>query len=127
MLAIGIIVLGLGLLARRDASDPPHLRRPLRRAERNVRTIVERYVPVFYLTHIGATEIDPKHLAFWVFTHSDTERDRLRSTSGLVDELRDAVRRAGYPEAAIPEIGFAFESKETVDRDFGGNAYYAMK
>jgi hypothetical protein len=45
----------------------------------------------------------------------------------LIAELRSALLAVGYPEDAVPKVGFAFESQETVDRDYNGNWWYAVK
>lgn len=77
--------------------------------------------------HFGAVDISPDHLAFWITTATDAERDRLAADVALQDEFRRALLRAGYPADAIPKVGFAFESQETVDRVHGGNWWYAVK
>ncbi|HET6157828.1 MAG TPA: hypothetical protein VFE34_05755 [Dongiaceae bacterium] len=69
----------------------------------------------------GATDIDPRYLAMWIKTRTDRERDALRADPNLEAEFRDALSAAGYPAAAIPHVGFEFESQETVDRDHAGN------
>jgi hypothetical protein len=51
----------------------------------------------------------------------------MRAAPELVPEFRRALSAAGYPSAAVPEVGFAFESQQTVDRDYAGNWWYAIK
>ncbi len=77
--------------------------------------------------HFGAVDINPDHLAFWITTATDTERDRLAADAALQDEFRRVLLRAGYPADAVLKVGFAFESQETVDRVHGGNWWYAVK
>jgi hypothetical protein len=57
----------------------------------------------------------------WIRTNTDKERDRLGENRALQQQLRGALLRVGYPLHAIPHVGFAFASQETVDRDFGGS------
>jgi hypothetical protein len=44
-----------------------------------------------------------------------------------IEAFRQALLDAGYPPVAIPEIGFEFESEETVRRDYRGNWFHRMK
>jgi hypothetical protein len=107
------------------AASPP-LKPAIDRSTAAVRAIVSDIAPVFEVLWIGAVEISPRHFAIWTFLMSDTDRDRVKATPGLEDRLRQAVADAGYPADAVAHVGFAFESKETVDRDFAGNFWYAM-
>jgi len=77
--------------------------------------------------HFGAVDIHPKHLAYWITTDTDAQRDRLAADTGMQDEFRRILMRVGYPAEAILDVGFAFQSEETVQRDYGGNWYYAVK
>lgn len=77
--------------------------------------------------HFGAVDIHPRHLAYWITTATDAQRDRLAGDSEMQDEFRRILMRAGYPADAILEVGFAYQSEETVQRDFGGNWFYAVK
>lgn len=77
--------------------------------------------------HFGAVDISPDHLAFWITSATDAERDRLAADTALQDEFRRTLLRAGYPADAVPKVGFAFESQETVERVHGGNWWYAVK
>ena len=95
--------------------------------ERRAEEICRRHGPVQRVFSFGATDLDPRHLAVWIVTSRDRDRDRLRADRALEAELRGALRDLGYPEAAIPEVGFAFESQQTVNRDYGGNWWHAVK
>lgn len=77
--------------------------------------------------HIGAVEISPACLAVWVTTKTDRERDRLKGSAALLASFRQALAQAGYPAEAIPHVGFAFESQETVDRDWRGSWWSCIK
>ncbi len=76
---------------------------------------------------IGASDIDPKHLAVWITTQTDRQRDALSADESLKARLREILAESSYPQKAIPQVGFAFESEETVQRDHGGNWWYAIK
>jgi hypothetical protein len=97
------------------------------RAKRRVRSLVRRRYRCCEVSSIGAVDIHPRHLAFWVKTDTDAQRDALQADPDLQRRLREVLREVRYPAAAIDEVGFAFESQETVDRDYEGSWYYAMK
>jgi hypothetical protein len=111
--------------ARRHA--PPELKTIIETARAGIEALARQHAEIVFTTWIGAVEIDPKHLAFWIFTRTDAERDRLASNDRLLEEFREIAAVAGYPPPAVPQIKFAFESKETVDRDWDGNYWYAMR
>lgn len=75
----------------------------------------------------GSTEIDHKYFAVWITVDTDAQRDELANDPVFHDELVEILHQAHYPEAAIPQVGFAFESQETVDRNLHGNWWYAIK
>lgn len=147
---LGAVVIGLLALAliislfRRKrpapgapATSSPHpspspgpsvdLAQAIARAEREIVTIARKREPSASAFHFGAVDIDPKHLAYWITTATDAERDRLAADVELHAAFRRAVAEAGYPAEAVAEVGLAFQSEETVQRDYGGNWYYAVK
>ena len=124
MAALFFLLRVLGLIGHRFRGK---LWPTIRRAEREVRKLARQRCPNAKVFSFGATDIDPRHLAIWIKTKTDEERDRLRHDSDLQQQLRDALLQVGYPTAAVPLVGFAFESQETVDRDFGGSWYSRTK
>jgi hypothetical protein len=124
LVAVALFFRVMGLI--RSSSDWK-LWPTIRRAKREVNKLARQRCPNAKVFSFGATDIDPRHLAIWITTNTDEQRDRLRQDSLLHQQLRDALLQAGYPPAAVPLVSFAFESRETVDRDFGGNWYYATK
>jgi hypothetical protein len=81
----------------------------------------------FRVSSFGATSIDPRHLCICIDVKSDDMRNRLQEDQALIDQLRQALLTCGYPAESVPLVGFSIESQETVDRDFGGNWFYARK
>jgi hypothetical protein len=98
-----------------------------RNANRRIQAVVRRRFPKAIVVHHGATYINPRHLAFWTITDTDAQRDDLSRDTQLLDQFRHELLKVGYPAEAVPLVGFAFESQETIDRDFGGSWYHAMK
>jgi hypothetical protein len=115
------------------AAMPPRTSAPapsdgaVSKSEAAVARIVKARCATAGVFSIGATEIDPRHLAIWITTRTDRERDRLRADRTLEAALREAIAAAGYPPEAVPHVGFAFESQETVNRQHGGNWWSAVK
>jgi hypothetical protein len=106
---------------------PPQLKTVIEQARAGIEALARQHAEIEFTTWIGAVEIDPKHLAFWIFTQTDAERDRLASDDRVREEFREILAVAGYPPEALPLVKFAFESKETVDRAWNGNYWHAMK
>lgn len=75
----------------------------------------------------GAYYINPKHLVVVLAVPSDSDRDRLRTDSGIVPELRHLLQRFRWPGAAQPHVVFDIESEETVKRGNNGNWWYHYK
>lgn len=75
----------------------------------------------------GAYDINPKHLVFWICVQTDRMKTELASNDQLKKGLRDLLEIHQYPVEAQPFVHMGFESKETVDRDSGGNWYHHFK
>ena len=99
----------------------------IRRAKREIRRLARQRCPEAGVFSFGATKIHPRHLAIWIATQTDEHRDGLRRDQDFQKELRVVLLHAGYPPAAVPLVAFAFESQETVNRDFAGNWHYATQ
>lgn len=98
-----------------------------RRVEQAVVAHARTLVPHAGGFSFGATDIDPKYFVIFVTTPTDLDRDRLASDTSLVGQFQKILRTEGYPSLAVPEVGFEFESQETVDRDYGGNWWHRVK
>jgi len=98
------------------------------RSRRTMRLVLrERGYVDFRVSSFGATSIDPQHLCICINVKSDEVRNRLQEDQALIDQLRQALLTCGYPAECVPLVAFSIESQETVDRDFGGNWFYARK
>jgi hypothetical protein len=97
------------------------------RAKREIQRIARRYCRQARVFIFGAIHLHPRHIAIWIATQTDEERDLMRASHELLPEFRRILLAAGYPPVAVPDVGFEFESQQTVDRDYGGSWWYAVK
>jgi hypothetical protein len=95
--------------------------------EKSVLILVHQRYPTANIFSLGAIDINPKHLAIWITTDSDQQRDDLKEDVEFQKELVEILKNAQYPQEAIPHFGFAFESEETVKRDHKGNWRYVVQ
>jgi hypothetical protein len=63
----------------------------------------------------------------WLVTASDAERERVAEHRLFRDTVCLLLLEAGLEDDLASRAGVAVESQETVDRDFGGNWWHAMK
>jgi len=103
------------------------LKRAISGGERQVLSLDKKRFGCGKVFSFGAVDIDLRNLAVWITADTDVQRDELRRSGALIDQFRVAFRDPGYPESAIPEIRFEFESQQTVDRDFNGTWWHAVK
>ena len=92
------------------------------RAEAEILRIVRVVVPEAKLNRIGPIDLDGPSWSCWIITPTDAERDRIKDEEGLLTSLWRAASDAGF----APD-GFTFQSQETVDRDYGGSWFFAMR
>lgn len=92
------------------------------RAETAILDVVRHVVATARLKRIGPIDINGTSWSCWVVTDRDNERDALAGDSALRATLNEAAVRAGF----APD-SFTFQSQETVDRDYGGSWFYAMR
>lgn len=112
---------------RTRPGELPALRRAIAEAERLIRAEIRRTIPEAGLFSFGAVDAFPGALAIWVTTRTDAERDRLLRDPGFEPKMRALLGQAGYPADCVGYAGFTAESEETVERDYKGNWYWAVK
>lgn len=63
----------------------------------------------------------------WLCTTTDRERDILRSDAALRENVLSVLRKVGFSPNDVGASGVVVESQQTVDRDYDGSWYYAMR
>ena len=106
--------------------DP--LSRKVRKIERAIKGCVEGAAKApLWGTPYGATDIDPRHLVFWICVQTDAERDHLSSDRLLQAQLRSLLNTFDYPMSAREHVFIGFESQETVNRESSGDWWQHWK
>ncbi len=93
-------------------------------AEAEMQSVARRYVPACV---VEALRLEPSAPWFLVKTKTDAERDLLRMTETLLSEFQAVFQARGCPDDIVRRLMFTFQSLETVERDYGGNWYWALK
>ncbi|BCB88697.1 hypothetical protein [Phytohabitans suffuscus] len=65
--------------------------------------------------------------AVWLCVRSDQERDLLGNPNPLLEEVRSCVLEAGFSTSQVADLRTVAQSKETVDRDYEGSWFYALR
>jgi hypothetical protein len=65
--------------------------------------------------------------SFCVEIATDRQRDRILREPNFYCQRCDATRAAGFPSDLVPRIRFRVESRETLDRDYGGSWWEAVE
>ena len=112
LLAVIVILFVLGIVGLINSSVDWKLRPTIRRAKREVKRLARQRCPKADVFSFGATKIDPRYLAIWITTKTDEERDGLRQDADFHRRIRDALSHAGYPEGAVPLVGFGLSPKK---------------
>ena len=129
MLLVGAVILlrAVVLSGGAKAFKPHPAERAARRATGRFLAYVRKRLPTARANHLGALDIHPRHFAVWIITDTDAERDALLADATLDADFRRALAEADYPVEGRDGAGFTAQSQETVDRDWGGNWFHAMK
>jgi hypothetical protein len=110
-----------------ETLPPARLKAIIDSAVETMGDLVRATVPEASLFYFGAIEIRPNNLAVWTRVDTDAQRDRLAADTSLRLAMRQALAAEGYPAWALSGVAFAFQSDETVKRDYEGNWWYAIK
>jgi len=99
----------------------------VRHAEAEILRVAGQKVPGVRLDRIGPLDIggarsgDPSW-SCWIITSTDAEKEMLANDAALLPLLLKVAAEIGFAPDSI-----TFQSQETVDRDFEGSWFYAMR
>lgn len=86
------------------------------------------------LRHHGVSRIEyvvgfvkPYGIHVWLCTDTDKQRDALPAPNPFQDDVRAVLDAAGLPRDESTFEGTVAQSQETVDRDYGGSWFYALR
>ena len=96
-----------------------------RRAKRAIELVARRYSPTAKAFKWRGSAILPP--SFCIEIATDQQRDRILQELNLYGQFCEAARDAGFPSDLVPRIRFRVESRETLDRDYGGSWWEAME
>ena len=65
--------------------------------------------------------------AVWLGTGSDAEAARLRARTELLERVASALHQAGFTSSELAELAVVVQSQETVDRDYAGSWFFALR
>lgn len=71
--------------------------------------------------------VKPYRVFVWLGTDTDAERDALPRDDPFLDEVREVLDAVGLPHDEAHLDGTTAQSQETVDRDYEGNWFYALR
>ncbi len=76
------------------------LKSVVKKADKELLGVVREHEhPATSVFHVGAFDISPRHLAFWVVFETDAERDRFLADKAAPDAMRSTLAELGYPKA----------------------------
>jgi hypothetical protein len=92
------------------------------RAEARILDAVRRIAPDAELKRVGPMGLPAPSWSCWITTQTDADRDLIRKDSALLAELFELATKEGF----APDT-FVIQSQETVNREFTGSWFYAMR
>lgn len=76
---------------------------------------------------LSALDLDSPHPWFLIKIKTDAERDLLTGNEAFLKEIKGVFRARDCPDEILQRIVFTFQSQETVERDYAGNWYFALR
>lgn len=71
--------------------------------------------------------VEPYEVSVWLGTETDAQRDALGRRQGLHETVADALVASGIDGSDAVFDGVVVESQETVDREYEGSWFYALR
>lgn len=93
------------------------------RAEAAILAVARQSIPACSLRRIGPLDFGQgASWSCWLVTPTDEDRNALKRNATLLVQMQTAAQAAGF----APD-GIVVESQETVERDYEGSWFYAMR
>jgi hypothetical protein len=70
---------------------------------------------------------DQDRIAIWLCTSTDTQRDEFPRSNPYLDEVRTVLLASGFTPDELEDLMTVAQSQETVDRDYDGSWFYALR
>jgi hypothetical protein len=70
---------------------------------------------------------DSGDFGVWLCTETDEQRDSLPHRSPRLEEVRTILSASGFPVPQLDGLRTVAESQQTVDRDYQGSWFYALR
>lgn len=113
------------------ASQRESLERNVALASSEIRAwLNEQRTPIHCIETIAVFEPWSNDLAIWFFYETDQQRDERAGSSEesrLERQFCEALLRHRFPARLMDRVSFAFDSHETVVRDYEGNYFYRLR
>jgi hypothetical protein len=90
----------------------------IRKVKRSVFALAQSIWPELAACTCEVSRGRPTELLVKFKTRTDADRDRFRGDEAVHQRLRGMIETEGYPTLALADISFAFESQETIDREW---------
>jgi hypothetical protein len=71
--------------------------------------------------------VEPYEVSVWLGTETDAQREALKRHEGLHEEVGDALTAAGIDDTDAVFRRVVVQSQETVDREYEGRWFYALR
>jgi hypothetical protein len=95
------------------------------RAKRAIALVARSYCPTAKAFKWRVRPMGPP--SFCIEIPTDQQRDRILQDPNLFRKFCDAACDAGFPREITQRIRFRVESRETLDRDYGGSWWEAVE
>ena len=75
--------------------------------------------------YTAASDLDG--FAVWLCTDTDAQRDALGTSNPRLEPIRQVLASVGFVASELTHSSSTAQSQETVDRDYQGNWFLAMR
>jgi hypothetical protein len=71
--------------------------------------------------------VEPYRVSVWLGTASDAQKDALMTREGMRETVAEVLNAAGIESTDAVFDSVAVQSQETVERDYEGSWFYALR